>query len=227
VGLAARGWIVAAPDHSDAVMSVRIRGGETGDLNAALAYLRDKKPFNRADYAYRPREVRATLDAMLTSTDILVDKTRVALAGHSMGGWSVMTVALEDQELDVKAVILYSMGELNWWLAGKRYFEAEEFIRLKMPTIYFYGGEEKRINPRGPYAIFCQEHSPKPSELVEVLKGNHFVYNDRDIAPRSGGRPEQIRQIVEASASFLKKYVTGTSTIAEKEMVNAVSDQGD
>jgi len=206
-GLAARGWIVAAPDHSDDVMTVRIRGGEQGDLTDALNHLRDDKPFNRADYAYRPQELRATLDALLASRDFTIDAKRIALAGHSMGGWTVMTVALADAR--VQAIVLYSMGELNY-LSGVKYFEPNELKQLTQPTIYFYGSGEKKLNPRGAYAEFCFERSPPPAYLVEIPNGNHFTYNDRAIAPRAGGTSDQIAHIAATTAAFLDRHVLGT-----------------
>lgn len=201
-GLAARGWIVAAPDHSDKVMAVRIHGKADGDLRQAMRHLKNEAPFTREAYAYRPRELTAVLEALLDSA-MPIDRARVALGGHSMGGWTAMTVLLEDTR--AKAGVFYSIGELNW-LSGKRFFEAEELRRLAVPTLYVYGSQEKKINRRGPYALFCQTHSSPPSEIVEIPGGNHFVYNDRSIAPGSGGNTAQIRRVIAETLDFLERH---------------------
>ena len=200
--LAAQGWIIAAPDHSDAVNTVRIRSRGNGDFRAIVNHLREN-PFNRTSYAYRPIEVRAVLDAMLTADEFTVDQSKIALAGHSMGGWSVFTVALEDTR--VKAVLLYSMGELLW-LSGQKYFEPEELKKLTIPSIFFYGEVEKNWNFRGAYAAFCHQHTPSPSYLIEIPGGNHFTYNDIAIAPRSGGTPAQHAFILKETISFLERH---------------------
>ena len=209
--LAARGWIVAAPDHSDPVTTLRIDGQEDDDFNALRDYLKEH-PFNRDDYAYRPLEVQAVLDYMLAAPEFNLAPGQVALAGHSLGGWSVMTIALEDDR--VQATVLYSMGELNW-LAGQRYFEADELARLTTPTLYFYGEDEKALNSRGAYAEFCYENSPTPTYLVEVPDGNHFTYNDRAIAPRLGGTPVQHELILRTTAAFLERHILGSDISIE------------
>ncbi len=209
--LAAHGWIVAVPDHTDPVVTHRIGGKGNGDLEALRKHLREH-PFDRKTYAYRPLEVQAVLDALLANKDLPIDRECVALAGHSMGGWSVMTVALQDQR--VKAVVLYSMGELNW-LAGNRYFEKAELAELKRPSIYLFGADEKKLNRRGVYAEYCFEHSSAPCYLVEIAGGNHFTYNDRALAPRAGGSAEQHQAILGATRTFLEKHVLKKSTSVE------------
>lgn len=201
--LAAQGWIIAAPDHSDAVNTVRIHGRGNGDFSAIVNHIREN-PFNRTSYAYRPIEVKAALDAMLSADEFSVDQNKVALAGHSMGGWSVFTVALEDKR--VRAVVLYSMGELLW-LSGQKYFEPEELKKLNIPSIFFYGEVEKRWNPRGAYTAFCHQYTPSPSYLIEVRGGNHFTYNDIAIAPRAGGTPAQHAFILKETISFLERHM--------------------
>src|SRR5262249_55773997 len=155
--------------------------------------------FSREAYAYRPSEFNAVIDALLNDKTLKIDSSKLAVAGHSMGGWTAFTQALRDKR--VKAIVLYSMGELNW-LAGKRYFEADEIGKLAIPSIYFYGQKEARINRNGPYADFCFQHSRGPSYEIEIPGANHFVYNDTTIAPRSGGKPDQIKLIVEVTEEF-------------------------
>jgi hypothetical protein len=58
-------------------------------------------------------------------------------------------------------------------------------------------------------ASFCFENSLAPSYLMEILGGNHFVYCDRDIAPRSGGTTIQHQTIIEITLSFVQKHVLG------------------
>jgi len=201
---AAHGWIVASPDHHDAVMSVRIRGASQGNLISALQQLKEK-PFTEENYRYRPQEVRAVLNAVLEREDLNIDKDRIALMGHSMGGWSVMKVAMDEPR--IKAAVLLSMGELNWLFGKRKYFEADQLAALKIPTVYFFGSKEAAQNPQGAYARFCYEHSPAPTYLVEIPDANHFVYNSKAIAMLSGGTPRQFESIQETMRAFLDRHV--------------------
>lgn len=74
--MAAQGYIVAAPDHP---------GTTTFDQNAV-----DAKTLWR-----RPQDITRTLDLVVSAPELFgqTDSDRIAALGHSLGGWTVMSLA--------------------------------------------------------------------------------------------------------------------------------------
>ncbi|MGD9682939.1 MAG: hypothetical protein AB7W16_17255 [Candidatus Obscuribacterales bacterium] len=97
--LAAHGWIVAAPDHSDDVMAVRIGGKANGDLLKAINHLKNEKPFDPVTYSYRKVELETALEAVLHYDKLKKNPGEIAFAGHSMGGWTAMVASLKDDRV--------------------------------------------------------------------------------------------------------------------------------
>ena len=68
--LAARGWVVVAPDHHDRHSAVRIRSGQKKDFNRRgflrhASKIASSSPDDRIKYIYRFDEMKLTLDRML------------------------------------------------------------------------------------------------------------------------------------------------------------------
>ncbi len=216
--LARAGYYVLVPDHSDAVMSVRIQGQANGTLEEALDYLTDN-PFGDGDnYLYRVAELQATI-GFVNSSNFKIDKSKIILGGHSMGGWTVMKA--REAGFSPAAMFFFSMGELNWLFDQSRYFEASTFQSISFPTAYFYGGAEygQAISAGlgNVYAAYCFIHSPSPSYGLLVRQGNHFTYNSEAVAPGSYGSEEQIETINDRLISFLNKHIKGQNVVVAKE----------
>ena len=201
----------AAPDLSDEVVTTRIAGEATGTFEDALKALTVAPPSVSA-YAYRMDQMRATLDAMLAKVEFKIDPNRVVLAGHSLGAWTAVNLALT--ETRHKALVLYSMGELNYLYKQQRIFPADVIARLTVPVAYYYGSLEKQaVTAFGPTnAQFAYDTTSGRACIAEVRDGNHFVYVNREIAPQSGGTPLQLQRIAESTLSFLGQYVLGVQT---------------
>lgn len=208
--LAQAGYYVFAPDHNDAVMSVRIQGESNGSLDDALDYLNDHPFGNGEDYTYRVSEIE-TVIAFVNDSGFKIDKSNIILGGHSMGGWTV-TKAMENG-FNPQAMFFFSMGELNWLYNQARYFEAATFQDIDFPTAYFYGGAEygQAISAglSNVYAAYCFTHSPSPSYGLLVKSGNHFTYNSKAVTPGSYGSPEQLSSLNKRLVAFLNKHVEG------------------
>ncbi len=216
--LARAGYYVFVPDHSDAVMSVRIQGQSNGTLDEALDYLNDNPFGNGENFGYRVSELQSLIQ-FVNASSFKVDKSRIILGGHSMGGWSVMKV--KEAGFNPTAMFFFSMGELNWLYSQNRYFEASTFQSIDFPTAYFYGGAEYgqaiAADLGNVYAAYCFTHSPSPSYGLLVNQGNHFTYNSQAIAPGSFGNNKQITAMNARLINFLNRHVKGQNIVVTNE----------
>jgi hypothetical protein len=221
--LARAGYYVFAPDHSDAVMSVRIQGESNGTLDEALDYLNDNPFGNGENFGYRVSELQSVIE-FVNSSSFKIDKSKILLGGHSMGGWTVMKV--REDGFQPNAMFFFSMGELNWLYNQNRYFEASTFQTIDFPTAYFYGGAEygQAISAGlgNVYAAYCFTHSPSPSYALLVKRGNHFTYNSEAVAPGSFGDNDQFTAINTRLVNFLNRHVNGQNIVVTVEPEDVV-----
>jgi len=217
--LARSGYVVAAPDHADAVMSARIEGSASGTIVDALLYL-ENNPFGTgSSYLYRVSEIETVVNSLLANPDYKIDPSKLVLGGHSMGGWTVMK-SLQNK-ISPKAMFLFSMGELNWLFQGQRYFDSPFFQTLNFPTAYFYGGVEYAqalaAGRDNVYAAYCFTHSPSPSYGLLLPQGNHFTYNSKAIAPQSGGNESQLASIINRLINYLDKHIKNRNVVVSND----------
>jgi len=220
--LAARGWIIAAPDHNDRYSAVRIRTGQVKnyDRRGLLRHAMQIAASSREDrdkYLYRLDEIRLVLDWMLTSDPFgrLIDPNRIAVGGHSFGGFTALGVcgAIEERrDSRIKAVLLFSTG------AGGYLFNDEELAAVRIPSMLFLGEREKDAL-RGSMTMLeiaekVYKNMPSPKYFLEVKGANHLSFNNQF----SGGWAKRFRdadnqQIFDVirrySIAFLEKHVAG------------------
>jgi len=216
--LAREGFYVFVPDHSDAVMSVRIQGQSNGTLDEALDYLNNNPFGNGENFGYRVSELKSVIE-FVNSSSFRIDKSKIILGGHSMGGWTVLKV--KEDGFHPSTMFFFSMGELNWLYNQKRYFEASTFQNIDFPTAYFYGGAEygQAISAGlgNVYTAYCLKHSPSPSYGLIVKQGNHFTYNSEAVAPGSFGSNVQIKSINDRLINFLNRHVKGQNVVVTND----------
>jgi predicted dienelactone hydrolase len=217
--LAARGWIVACPDHHDKHSAVRIRTGQEEDFDR-LGFLQHAKeiassgPGDRGKYLYRLDEMRVVLEDMLTSDLFgkLIDRDRIAVGGHSFGGYTALGLSgtiEERRDPRIKAVLLFSTG------AGGYLFSEDELAHVRIPSMLFMG-EREREQRRGIQTMQeltdkMYRNLPPPKYFLEVKGASHFSFNngfaDNLRTRLLSGTQEQFEVIRRYSIAFLEKHV--------------------
>ncbi len=219
--LAARGWVVAAPDHEDRYSAGRIRTGQKKDFDriGLVRYARqisNSDADHRSEYLYRLDEMRLVLDRMLESAPFgqLIDKNRIAVGGHSFGGFTALGLCgtIRDRRDDrVKAVLLFSTG------AGGYLYKESELASVRVPLMLFMGQKEKG-QKRGSETMMALSEkiykNARPPKYFLIIKGaNHFSFNnrftDKKVSRFLSRSEEQFEVIRRYSIAFLEKYVAG------------------
>ncbi len=219
--LAARGWIVAAPDHHDSSSAVRIRVGQVKDFDH-LGLLRHAReitlsgPADRGRYLYRLEEMQLVLDRMIGSGPFgrFIDGSRIAVGGHSFGGSTALGLCgtiKERRDPRIRAVLLFSTG------AGGYLFSDEELAGVEIPSMSFIGerekGQRRGNRTMAQLADKIYRNLAPPKYFLQVKGASHFSFNnslgDRLSARFLSGTPEQFEVIRRYSVAFLEKYVAG------------------
>ena len=219
--LATRGWIVVAPDHHDRHSAVRIRDGQSENFNRwdFWRYVKDivaSGPGDRDKYLYRLDEMRLVIDNLAASEDFreIIDSSRVAVGGHSFGGYTALGICgtIEERyDPRVKAILLFSTG------AGGYLFREAELAAVRVPSMLFIG-ERERDHLRGSktmsdIADTIYKNMSPPKYFLEIKGANHFSFNNRFVDNRRkrmlSGKEEQFEVIRRYSIAFLEKHVAG------------------
>jgi predicted dienelactone hydrolase len=220
--LAAQGWIVVCPDHHDRYSAARIRTGRNKDLDrrGLLRFtrgLQNSTPENRVQYHYRLDEIQAALDGILEHETFqeLVDVDRIALGGHSFGGFTSLGLCgtIPDRHDErVKAILLFSTG------AGGYLYTEEELGRVTIPSMLFMGSKESSQSRGGMTMpeLSNKIHSamPAPKYFLTIEGASHFSFNNGFVASRladriASGTEEHFDVIRRYSIAFLEKHVVG------------------
>lgn len=219
--LAGRGWIVACPDHHDKYSAVRIGTGQQKDFSriGMLQHAREislSGPGDRDKYLYRLDEMRCALTGMMTSESFgkLIDRNRIAVGGHSFGGFTALGLCgaiKERHDPVIQAVLLFSTG------AGGYLYSEEELRQVRIPSMLFLGEREKNQR-RGSETMTklsagIYKSMTPPKFFLEIKGASHFSFNNRfahsRISKRLSGTEEQFEVIRRYAIAFLETYVAG------------------
>jgi dienelactone hydrolase len=169
--LADKGYAVLAPNHHDAHCT-------RGSNRAKPAELRFEKPgaWNDTSYEDRRDDIAKLLDALQKEVpwSSLVDKTRIGLAGHSLGGYTVLGVAggwESWKRKDVKAVLAMAPFVEPFTRHGA-------LDRIEAAVMYQGGASDLSITPSLRRPAGAYDKTPSPVWFVELKLAGHLAWTD-------------------------------------------------
>ena len=197
--LAQAGYFVLAPNHRDALCGAA----------RAIGWLFPEQSFFRSDqwsdetYQDRVADIRAILNAQPAIgwfEGVPVDRNRVALAGHSLGGYTVLGMAggwPSWKDKRVKAVLAFAPFSSPF--VGKG-----DLGHLNVPVMYQSGtldlGGTAISGPGQAYSL-----SGAPKIYVEFNGATHLAWTDLSRT--------YLGVIAEYSIAFLDQYLKGTDRL--------------
>jgi predicted dienelactone hydrolase len=207
--LASHGFVVAAPDHPGSTFAdaapIFARGEQGG-----WAGLRD---WVAAGMVSRPRDVIDLADGLagglVASLVGRFDPSRLAVAGHSFGGWTALTTAARDPR--VRAVIGLAPAGGRGAYAGDPLAEGVELAwRQEVATLVIAAAEDSILPLAAPRELFARVHSPKRFYALAGADHMHFLDDPArahdmlrlmPVAARlPGGPPRPFSQLLPARA---------------------------
>jgi predicted dienelactone hydrolase len=193
-GLAARGYVVIAPDHA-------------GDTLAD--WLLDVAVDDATNERQRVADVRFLLDAALGVEPGLaiapaVDAARVVVAGHSYGGYTALAIAgAEPADLRIRAVA--GLQSLT------RTIDPEVLARVGVPVLMVVGGRDMTTPPDTDADPAFAALGSRDARRVDIEAAGHQACSDvglyLELAPQVQGLPD----IVGDYLLTLADQVTGTA----------------
>ena len=193
---ASAGYIVFAPNHRDAVCN----GGKASVYSRAAKPLRKPETWNNTSYRDRAEDIRRLIDAIRTDDYFRnrVDWSRLGLAGHSLGGYTVLGLcgAWPKWKLSgVKAVLALSPYSQPFILH-------KTLADLSVPVMYQGGTWDYGATPRMDKSRLSYEQSPAPKYYVEFKRAGHFTWTNI-------GKTSLRGEIIAYSLAFMNHYVKG------------------
>ena len=195
---ASAGYLVLAANHRDATCS----GGPAHWWNKAQAPFRKPQEWNDATFRDRGDDVRHLIEAARSDERFRrANWSRLGLAGHSLGGYTVLALAgawPQWKLAGVKAVLALSPYTQPFIVHGT--------LSGLAATVMYQGGTlDFSITPALDKAKGAYEQSPEPKYLLVLDKAAHLAW--ADIGWRAARGP-----IVGYSLAFLNRYVKGNPT---------------
>ncbi|TME56991.1 MAG: hypothetical protein E6I58_06595 [Chloroflexi bacterium] len=169
--LASHGYTVAAMDHSEVVALELAR--KDGESKAERSARIDAIIGNRVP------DVRFLLDHLLAREDLEIDAERIGLAGHSLGGWTVLATPEIDQR--VRSVVAMAPGGSSNPRPGILPLELTFAWGRDVPTLYLAGELDVSIPLDGVCELFDRTPGSKRMFVLRRADHQHFI-DDVEVA---------------------------------------------
>lgn len=193
--LASAGYLVFAPNHSDAACN----GGKSNWTDRPDLPFQRPGTWNENTYRSRGEDIRRLIEGIRKDDrfSALADLSRLGLAGHSLGGYTVLGLggAWPGWKLDgVKAVLALSAYTQPFLNHGT-------LSDLSAPVMYQGGTWDFGITPALRKPMGTYDSSPQPKYYVEFKRTGHLAWSDIGIMAHDA--------IIAYSLAFLDHYVKG------------------
>src|SRR5437879_824972 len=169
---AAAGYLVFAPNHADATC----HGGHARWRDAPELPFRSPDDWNDSTYRDRADDIRRLIDVIRSDQRFRdrADLSRLGLAGHSLGGYTVLGLAgaWPSWKLGgVKAVLALSPY-------GQPFVRHKTLAQLSAPVMYQGGTWDFGITPSINKSMGAYEQSPAPKYYVGFTRATHFAWTN-------------------------------------------------
>jgi predicted dienelactone hydrolase len=206
--LARHGYVVAAPDHADALLCHSVRPKSPPAPRPAQPDVFKPETWTEATFADRRDDIAATIDGLLSHAEFrhVIDATSIGAAGHSLGGYTVVGMAggwsgwIDRRISAVLALSPYVMPfQVHRTIGG-----------VRVPLMYQGGTLDIGITPflKGANGAYAQANPPV--FLVELKDAAHFAWvncgNARTTASCLATRVNA-RLINEYGIAFFDRYL--------------------
>jgi dienelactone hydrolase len=213
--LARHGYVVAAPDHKDAVCSVEGTG--------SLRFIKPDESFSRperwseATHRGRGTDLRLASQWALQSAELgaQIDPDKIGVVGHSLGGYTALGLAggwrsWKDDRL--KAALLFAPYAAPFVVHGR-------LSALNVPVMYQAADRDLLITPSSVRAAYALSNSPK--YYAQLRDGTHFEWtNLLCIGTRTSSRcltsRPNARLINAYGIAFLDSYLKGQTRALQR-----------
>ena len=209
--LARHGYVVAAPDHADAVCRIDAEELDLGRLRIDRSFL-DPSGWNERSEIGRLHDLRAVIVRVAADPQLarIADTGHVGAIGHSLGGYAAIGMAggwPAWKTPQVKAVLALSPYVLPFMARGT-------LARLGVPVMYQgaaldWGMTTSLEGPQGAYA-----KTAPPKFFVTLAGGTHFEWTNLacnglpDVAACLKARPNAAL-INRYAIDFFDRYLKG------------------
>ena len=194
---ASAGYLVFAPNHQDATC----KGGGTTWTGKPELPFGQPETWDATSYRDRADDIRRLIEAIRTDDRFRtrVDALRIGLAGHSLGGYTVLGLVGAWPNwtyLGIKAVLALSPYSQPFVLQ-------HTLAALSVPVMYQGGTRDLGITPTLGKSMGSYDQSPPPKYYVEFDKAGHLAWTN---IIKTAHAP-----IVRYSVAFMNLYVKGAA----------------
>jgi alpha-beta hydrolase superfamily lysophospholipase len=193
---ASAGYIIFAPNHRDATC----HGGKAKWIDRPQMPFRKPQTWNETSFQDRAEDIRRLIEAIRADDRFRerADWSRLGLAGHSLGGYTVLALAgaWPGWKLsNVKAVLALSPYTQPFLLH-------DTLASLSAPVMYQGGTWDYGVTPVIHKSKGAYDRSSEPKYYVEFDRMGHFAWTDI-------GRRKARKAIIAYSLTFMNYYVKG------------------
>lgn len=190
-GLAARGFVVAALDHP----------GDT-----LLDWMMGTAADDATNETQRVADTRFVIDALLGSAPLpamtTVDASRVAVVGHSYGGWTALATAASESP-DPRVVAAAGLQPFARSLPRK------SIARIAVPTLLVVGVRDQTCPPATDADRVTETITRDDAQRFDLAEAGHQACSDVGLYLELESRVSGLPEIVAAFLGTMADQVTG------------------